>query len=1038
MKKSSLLKYVLAGFLTCVLFFICGGLVEASANTTYPEVKLYARFNGDYTEYESSLKVTDGNASALNAYPIAHLCSAEAYMWNIWDSQCTITSISTYPAGFSNCVTLADNKVSVKTKAECESLHPDDFNEYISIGYVNFDIICDITIAEAAYPQTTFTVTIDQKDYTYIFPAGTAAKWPKVTKEQLLSGATNGGKSVSELYTGVTLTKTTPQDNSSYRYSNDTTSICFGSDALSLAFTATGTLKNGSGNGGSGNGGSGSEPEEPEEPTGKATFTIIPEYGTAYSGKTYSYTPASDSFLRKNDTITLEDIINGATRKVNDQTESFVTSDNTANMWIINTSNGKSKSFGINAQDGILSYDPKTGAYKLIADLTEDRSVTIYLAPAKVLITFVPKPVDDIFEGYSAVFEVTNNSRTQLKLSDIAAGFKKETEVEGEFEYLSEQVIVGGLTADYTKAYSGLTYTVDISEIRTTDLDPVTNVQLADKFTENTCYDPDTDSLCFESPVNFTLYWTDAKKSAGVQLKGDKVNTLSMKKVTTDKGTFFTASIPLNDKENGLKIAENKTAYVYVSTNAPAEGKAKYTPNYVVDATPYKKIAVTFAYAQAEKNNTEVLGIATVTTTDTKKKTITYSGDYDEEKNPDHFLEYIIDALQYSADGVEWLNVAEDDHLVNGKTVNNTFTSGKLYDLISSGSKTNLFFRIKGHEAMEEIEAKAEDDPKTRGFDESVGQPAKNAWRASKAVKVGVAAAKTGKVLKIDVSKGTIALKNGYDFAMTNTDKTEPSIENAITILPYNKAGKATTEIRVDGELTTVVTDTIDTFSYFPVAKVTENDTMFTSIKVTCYSIEKLAEMCGEDYFGTGNLYLWVRKSATAKNPADQWTLITIPRVADAPTVKTDKAGYYTAQDPEDVKGVIACPEVSNAKSDKTSGAYEYLIVDAADIKMVEGVLCVNIDMTTAKWTTLTDKGVTVAKSKSKYANEEGKKATDHVLKDGSVILIRRAGDKSSGILASDYVMTTIVKQDVTYKDADNKDQTKALYVWKEFAQAAE
>ena len=100
--------------------------------------------------------------------------------------------------------------------------------------------------------------------------------------------------------------------------------------------------------------------------------------------------------------------------------------------------------------------------------------------------------------------------------------------------------------------------------------------------------------------------------------------------------------------------------------------------------------------------------------------------------------------------------------------------------------------------------------------------------------------------------------------------------------------------------------------------------------------------------------------------------------------------------------------------------------------------MCVNIDMTTAKWTTLTDKGVTVAKSKSKYANEEGKKATDHVLKDGSVILIRRAGDKSSGILASDYVMTTIVKQDVTYKDADNKDQTKALYVWKEFAQAAE
>ena len=67
-----------------------------------------------------------------------------------------------------------------------------------------------------------------------------------------------------------------------------------------------------------------------------------------------------------------------------------------------------------------------------------------------------------------------------------------------------------------------------------------------------------------------------------------------------------------------------------------------------------------------------------------------------------------------------------------------------------------------------------------------------------------------------------------------------------------------------------------------------------------------------------------------------------------------------------------------------------------------------------------------------------GKKATDHVLADGSAILIRRAGDKSSSILASDYLITMVVKQDVTYKDDENKDQTKALYVWKAFAQAAE
>jgi hypothetical protein len=163
-----------------------------------------------------------------------------------------------------------------------------------------------------------------------------------------------------------------------------------------------------------------------------------------------------------------------------------------------------------------------------------------------------------------------------------------------------------------------------------------------------------------------------------------------------------------------------------------------------------------------------------------------------------------------------------------------------------------------------------------------------------------------------------------------------------------------------------------------------------------------------------------------------------IPQVAAAPTAKADKTGLFAKQDPADAKGTVAGIEVSNAKSDKTSGAYEFLIVDAADIITSGGVLRANIDFTTAKWTTLTDKGLTVAKSKSKYSKEEGKKPTDHVLKDGSAVLIRRAGDKSANVLASDYLVTLVAKQDVTYKDADNKDQTKALYVWKAFAQAAE
>ena len=201
---------------------------------------------------------------------------------------------------------------------------------------------------------------------------------------------------------------------------------------------------------------------------------------------------------------------------------------------------------------------------------------------------------------------------------------------------------------------------------------------------------------------------------------------------------------------------------------------------------------------------------------------------------------------------------------------------------------------------------------------------------------------------------------------------------------------------------------------------------MFTNIKVKSVLIEDIADT-------SADMYIWIRKSATVSKPAEKWVCITLGKVTDAPVITKTKAGYFSAQDPVDTKGVIATPEIKNASSDKNSGAYEYLIIDAADY--AEAVF--SVDFTSAKWTTLNDKGLTVGKSKSKYAKTVGSKAKTAVLKEGSIVLVRRAGDKSSNILASDFEMTMVVKQDLEVEvekaDGTKEKVTKSLYVWTEY-----
>ncbi len=736
---------------------------------------------------------------------------------------------------------------------------------------------------------------------------------------------------------------------------------------------------------------------------------------------TYTFT-ADTSFQKKNAAIQASAFL-GEMKK-----DSATLAD--ASAWVVKD---------VTAQSGKFTYS--NGKFTLDNNLEADLTIAVNVTNSKA-------PVKFTYDGFTATFQVENKKGDyKILFTDIVDGLKKKVEGEdktyAEVKEIPENIILAdgfAANATVTGKYATWFYTFKLSDVVSTAPDAVAIVatKIEPAFT-SAGYDPATDSIKFVSKVDLDVHWIDCKKAAGVQAKGEKLSTLSLKqnKVTGDTNFGkYEGYISLSSKDDGVKIAESKAAYIYASINAPAADKAKYTANYVVDPTPYKKIAVTFDYTLAQKDKTEP-AIVSITTIDNKKKTVVYSGLYNEETNPENYLvktaatqqaaavySDIFNALQYSTDGTTWYKIVGNPE-VNGKQVND-LNLDKLYSLVNGGSKTTLYFRIKG-------EGPKSDDAGTADVDETA-----NAYRATKPVKATVDAAKAGKAVKVDVSKGTLALKNGYDFTMTTGEKDLPVFKNAggeaiaFTILPFNKGGKAKDTEDKD-------TAIIETCRYAPVAKVTDNAEMFTNIKVKTYSIDDIAIKCGQSSVGSGKMYIWVRKSATTKKAAEQWTLITLDKITAAPTIANAKgAQYYVAQAADDTKGVIGTPEIKNGSGDKNSGAYEYLIVDAADLKTNNsGTLYADIDYTSAKWATLGDKGLTVGKSKSKYASEAGKKPSDHVLKDGSVILVRRAGDKSSNVLASQYIITMVVKQDVEIeveKDGKKEKETKSLYVWKAYS----
>ncbi len=295
--------------------------------------------------------------------------------------------------------------------------------------------------------------------------------------------------------------------------------------------------------------------------------------------------------------------------------------------------------------------------------------------------------------------------------------------------------------------------------------------------------------------------------------------------------------------------------------------------------------------------------------------------------------------------------------------------------------------------------------------------PKANATRDTKAVKVSIKNSKKPGKVKLDVTKEAINVKNGFDYAVTQSKDVLPKLEDWTTILPFNKNASA------DASATNPY---VKTETYVPYKKLDDtNGSSFTGIKVSSLPISKVIPSIGTATEGTW--YVWIRKSATSAAPAQQPTAVEITFKSVAPSLKKIEEGdcatlkinapadlaqvnYYALADE---KNGLKIPTISKDENDTNTAAFEYLIIDAADYDASLS----KIDFTSAKWTKVAAGTViTVDKAKSKYKLASAAatdKATDHTLVDGSYILIRRAGKKGE-VLASKILVTKVATKSIT------------------------
>ena len=378
----------------------------------------------------------------------------------------------------------------------------------------------------------------------------------------------------------------------------------------------------------------------------------------------------------------------------------------------------------------------------------------------------------------------------------------------------------------------------------------------------------------------------------------------------------------------------------------------------------------------------------------------------------------------------------------------------------------------------------------------------------SKVAKVKIAKQAKAPKAKIDVAKDTIALKNGFDFAIVTKNETTKEYTDIVkwyTILPVLKTANTSYSI-VGGTIEEKATafkplDKKDADAGKEV-KVTVNEAdkylySYTKTAIKALSIDKLYET-----IGIGNLpadyKIAVRKSATNKKPASAFAVIDLALKTEAPLVSTEAnvSGQFLISTADeftkkglslgDIAGFPGYTGEGNSKAIATTGfstsfavaaasntikerdegsAFEYTIVNTADYAAAGDDA---IDWTTVKWKKLDASKLKITeKLSAKYSTLKGAKkvatlkstasgdistgadkkeidAYGRVVVKESVIkadtkallLVRRAGDKSSGLRGSEAIALYVAKEGKQYKlysTVSNGQQAKkyTLYFFK-------
>jgi hypothetical protein len=321
--------------------------------------------------------------------------------------------------------------------------------------------------------------------------------------------------------------------------------------------------------------------------------------------------------------------------------------------------------------------------------------------------------------------------------------------------------------------------------------------------------------------------------------------------------------------------------------------------------------------------------------------------------------------------------------------------------------------------------------------------------------------AKAPKV-KVDVSKDTIAIKNGFDFALAvkNAETKEYEVVNWFTILPVLKTATVSSEGEsiVGGVIGTgndvkqtaykpldkkdtnagkVVKNEGDDNYYYSSTKykfkALSNDKLFEII-MNDLEIESASELNQLDY------KIAVRKSATEKKPASAYTLVDIKLQAEAPIVYTEsnvKGQFLVASADEFTKKGIALGEIaafagytgtgaetaiatsgfdstfkiteaSDSIKERDEGStFEYAVVSTVDYFATGDAA---IDWTTVKWKKLdTSKLKITEKLSGKYKTVKGTKKTAS-LKDTASSEIKQTGEEA--VTETDAYGRTVIKDD--------------------------